>query len=109
MIPVSYVKSDFMFGIYSNIWVIRLVRVGPGFYGPSYGSVRGFGPGRLDPVRGSGIPDRTANSVHKNPGQPGPSLYDPTFCVDSESEVRFDVAHRNHELEGHFGQNGPVR
>ena len=64
---------------------------------------------RAGRVRGSGIPDRAPNSAHKNPDRPGPTLYDPTFCVDSEYEVGFDVTHRNHELEGHFGQNGPVR
>ena len=67
-----------------NLDHIGLVRVGPGFYGPSYGSVRDFGPGRPGPVRGSGIPDRSPNSAHKNPDRPGPTLYDSTFCVDSE-------------------------
>ena len=88
---------------------IGLVRVGLGFCGPSKGTGPEFrtpGLGRAGPVRN---PEPNRNSVHKNPDRPGLTLYDPNFCVDPEYEVRFDVAHRNHELEGHFGQNGPVR
>ena len=108
VIPVSYVKSDFIFGIYAKSWVIQgwsgSVRV---FVGRVTGPVRNSGPpDRAGPVRN---PEPNRNSVHKHLDRPGPTLYDPTVCVDSESEVGFDVTYRNHELNGHFGQNGPVR
>ena len=80
-------------------------------------TVRLWFPGRAEPfrevwnsgpVRRSGIPNQTLTQPTKN----GPTrtihiLYDPTFCVDSESENRFHVTCWIHELDGHFGVSSP--
>ena len=50
-----------------------------------------------------------SNSAQKYPDRPRPTLYDPEFCVDSDFEVRFGVAHRNLELQTQFGQTVPIR
>ena len=112
MIPVSYDKSDLKFGIYAKF---RVIWVGSGICGPSYGLVWVFMPIR---VRNSG-PDRLTlptniqheppNSAQKYPDRPKSTLYDPEFWVDSDFDVRFGVAHQNLELQTQLGQTALIR
>ena len=116
---MSFVKSDLKFRICTKRWIIW-GRRGSGSVRIISGrvTVRLWFPGRAEPfrevrkvrnsgpARGSGIPNQTLTQPTKKV-QPGPALYDPTFCVDSESENIFHVTCRNLELGGRFGVSSP--
>ena len=75
---------------YQHGWELKLTE--PGTYNIEGESPVQFSKTRfLDPLKSYGRADvkldifkSFPNSAHKNPDRPGPTLYDSTFCVDSE-------------------------
>ena len=88
-----------------------LFGVGPRNFGSNNGSVVVSRPGWTGPEFRTGPRVRNSepdpNSAHENPVRPGPTVFDTTFCVDSQSEDSFQVVHWNHEFHGRFGLNIP--
>lgn len=84
-----------------NFGRMELFRGHYGFCGSSYR------PGRIHPDRPEKLDLVVSLSSKPMASEPRqPSMYDPQFCVESEFEVGFDVAHRNRDLETHCVQNG---
>ena len=70
---------------------LRRVTRGSAFWHVQTGPVRNAEPRR--------------NSAQKNPNDPGPTLYDSEFCVDSESGSGFGISARKRELEADSDRN----